>query len=279
MQLKLAGADFTFPLLTHDQALDLLAMLDYQGVDIGLFEERSHLQPSHVIPDIKASAHNLAAKVHERGLEFADIFFQASSFEVMAANHPDLAERSKSRQFFLQMLEFTHACAARHMTGLPGVRWPTESAESSIQRAADELAWRVDQARQADITFSVEPHLGSVTPTPTDVQRLLAAAPELTLTLDYTHFTYQGIPDTEVEPLIAHASHFHARGACRGRLQAPRNENVIDYAQVLREMQRVGYQGYVGVEYVWQEWERNNEVDTISESIMLRDHLRAFEHS
>ena len=41
MEHKLACADFTFPLLPHDQALALIAMLEFDGVDIGLFEERS----------------------------------------------------------------------------------------------------------------------------------------------------------------------------------------------------------------------------------------------
>ncbi len=35
--------------------------------------------------------------------------------------------------------------------------------------------------------------------------------PGLTLTLDYTHFTRIGLADTEVEPLVQYASHFHAR--------------------------------------------------------------------
>src|ERR1041385_8229426 len=46
MKLKLACADFAFPLLPHDRVLDLIAMLEFEGVDIGLFEGRSHLWPS-----------------------------------------------------------------------------------------------------------------------------------------------------------------------------------------------------------------------------------------
>jgi len=46
MTLKLACADFTFPLLPHEHVLQLIAMLEFTGVDIGLFEERSHLRPS-----------------------------------------------------------------------------------------------------------------------------------------------------------------------------------------------------------------------------------------
>ena len=51
MKFKLSCADFTFPLLPHDDALDLIAKLGVEGVDIGLFEGRSHIQPSGVIKE------------------------------------------------------------------------------------------------------------------------------------------------------------------------------------------------------------------------------------
>ena len=75
--------------------------------------------------------------------------------------------------------------------------------------------------------------------------------------------------------MIAHASHFHARGARPGRLQASFKENVIDYGRVLDVMRQVGYAGYVGVEYVWIDWEHCNEVDNLSETILMRDFLRS----
>jgi sugar phosphate isomerase/epimerase len=273
MPLKLACADFSFPLLTHDHALDVVAMLGFQGVDIGLFEGRSHLQPSDVSPRLAAAARDLSDRVQARGLAVADVFFQATSFADRAANHPDAAERRRGRELFLAMLEFTLRCNAAHLTGLPGLHWEGESVETSLDRAAEELAWRAEQARQLGVTFSVEPHLGSLTPTPEAALRLLERTPGLTLTLDYCHFTYQGIADDAVEPLVAHASHFHARAASKGRLQAPLKENTIDYGRVLRACARVGYTGYLAVEYVWIDWERCNEVDNLSETILLRDLL------
>ncbi|MCL5996755.1 MAG: sugar phosphate isomerase/epimerase [Chloroflexi bacterium] len=271
MELKLACADFTFPLLTHDQAFKLVALLGFRGIDIGLFETRSHLQPGHVIPHLAASAKELAHKVGDVGLEIADIFFQAPSFESMAANHPDANERSKGRELFLRMLEFTLRCNAPHMTGLPGVAWQGETFETSLQRCVDELAWRAEQASKVGIVFSVEAHVGSLAPTPQKALLLVTSCPGLTLTLDYTHFASQGFPDDDVEPLVKHASHFHARGARRSRLQAPLKENVIDYPRVIRAMKQTGYSGYVGVEYVWQDWEHCNEVDNVSETVMMRD--------
>ena len=99
--------------------------------------------------------------------------------------------------------------------------------------------------------------------------------PGLTLTLDYTHFTKIGMPDSVIEPLVKYASHFHARCACKDRLQSSFQKNTIDYARVLKLMKKTGYRGYVGVEYVWIDWERCNEVDNLSEAILLRDHLRS----
>ena len=84
----------------------------------------------------------------------------------------------------------------------------------------------------------------------------------------------RGIPDAEVAPLIAHASHFHARGARKGRLQARFKENTIDYARIVRAMKETGYRGYIGIEYVWTDWEHCNEVDNLSETILLRDFIR-----
>ena len=107
-----------------------------------------------------------------------------------------------------------------------------------------------------------------------EAERLVTGVPGLTLTLDYTHFTRLGMPDSAVEPLVKYASHFHVRGAREGRLQAAFKANAIDYARVLRAMRDSGYKGYLGIEYVWIDWEHCNEVDNLSETILFRDFLR-----
>ena len=74
MKPALAAADFTFPLLPHDQALDLISMLGFEGVDIGLFEGRSHLQPSAQFRHLHKNARVLRRKLADRGLRLADVF-------------------------------------------------------------------------------------------------------------------------------------------------------------------------------------------------------------
>jgi sugar phosphate isomerase/epimerase len=276
MKLKLACADFSFPLLPHERTLDLIAMLGMDGVDIGLFEGRSHLWPSKVFGNIATSAAALSRKLRDRGLRLADVFLQpAADFASLAANHPEAARRAKARSLFLKTLEFTARCGGRHVSALPGVHAAGESKADSLGRCVDELAWRVEQARQHKIAFSVEAHLGSIAPTPMEAARLVALTPGLTLTLDYTHFTRAGVPDARIERLVPHASHFHARASCKGRLQASFKDNTIDYARALRKLKAAGYRGFVGIEYVWIDWAHCNEVDNLSETILLRDFLRS----
>jgi sugar phosphate isomerase/epimerase len=272
MKSKLACADFTFPLLGHDNALDLIAMLGFDGVDIGLFEDRSHLQPSSEFRQVARSASRLKKSLSQRGLQAADVFLQtAADFKAFAINHPLAARRRKARDWFLKTLEYASGIGASHVTTLPGVYHPDESRARSWGRMAEELAWRVEQATAHGITFSVEAHLGSIAPTPQAAQKLVESTPGLTLTLDYTHFTRQGLPDRAVEPLLKSASHFHVRGACKGRLQTSLERNTIDYRRIVKVMHETGYQGYIGIEYVWTEWERCNEVDNLSETIRWRD--------
>lgn len=276
MKLKLACADFAFPLLPHDKVLDLVAALEFDGVDIGLFESRSHLWPSSEFANVGKSARQMARKLSNRGLRAADVFLQmAPDFTAFAINHPQAARRRKARDWFLKTLDYAAGCGAEHVTILPGVCFDGESAAASHARCHAELAWRLEQGSARGITCSVEPHVGSIAPSPRAAQRLVQSVPGLTLTLDYTHFARKGLADEVVEPLLDCASHFHVRGARRGRLQTSFQKNTIDYRRVVQRMHEVGYAGWLGIEYIWIDWEHGNENDCLSETILFRDFLRS----
>ncbi|MBP6440222.1 MAG: sugar phosphate isomerase/epimerase [Caldilineaceae bacterium] len=276
MAFRLACADFTFPLLPHDDVLRLVAMLGFEGVDIGLFEGRSHLWPSREFAQLDASAASLKQKLDNLGLAAADVFLQMDpDFTPWAINHPDADRRQHARDWFLRTLDYAAAAGARHVTTLPGVEFPEESVAAFWDRAVAELAWRVEQARRHDLVFGVEAHIGSLAPDPPRALKLAQDVPGLTLTVDYTHFAHQGLPDRAAEPMLAYASHFHVRGAAPGRLQVAFKDNVINYDRVLNVLRERHYQGWLGVEYIWSEWERCNECDNLSETILFRDYLRA----
>ena len=275
MKAKFACADFTFPLLSHDQSLQLVSLLDFQGVDIGLFEERSHLWPSREFKNVPRAARALRKKLDNLGLKPADFFLQmAPDFQAFAINHPEGRRRKKARDWFQSTLDYAAECGGRHVTILPGVHFEEEAQADSLSRCADELSWRVSQAKKHRLILSVEAHVGSIVPRPSLATALIGRVPGLTLTLDYTHFTRIGLPDSSVEPLVAHASHFHVRGARRGRLQERFAHNTINYSRVFKAMQKANYKGWIGIEYVWQDWEHCNECDNLSETVLFRDFFR-----
>lgn len=273
--MRFACADFTFPLLSHEQSLQLISLLEFDGVDIGLFEERSHLWPSREFENITASGRLLKQKLDDLGLQAADLFLQMDpDFIPYAINHPEKSRRIKGRDWFLKTLEYANLIECGHVTALPGVHFEDEPYDDSFGRTVDELVWRVDQANKHNVIFGVEPHVGSITSDPAAAEKLAKAVPGLTLTLDYTHFTRLNIPDSTVEPLVKYASHFHVRGAKEGRLQTSFAENTIDYEGVWRAMQSAHYTGWLGIEYVYIDWEQCNANDNLSETILFRDHMQ-----
>lgn len=274
--MRLSCGNDSFPALPHDVSVELVARLGFDGYDLSLAGDRSQVRPADVLSDIGRWAGMLEERVRGRGLEFSDVFYVPdSSFEVMAPNHPDQGEREQGREQFRAMLELVARLGSPGMTMLPGLDWPHESHEESLERAAQELGRRVVEARERGIRLSVEPHVASVCRTPHDIAQLCEMASGLELTLDYTHYVCQGFSEREIEPLLRYARHFHARGGDGARLQAPLKESTIDYERIIDRMAEIGYDGYIAVEYCWVAWERLNEVDVLSETVIMRDRLRS----
>lgn len=274
--MRLATADYSFPLLEWSKAIRLASDLAFEGIDISVFRGRSHLKPEDVLRNPSTWGEKVRTTLADSGLAIADVFgIPATQFEELAPNHPDATQRCLSREYFKRLLDFALACGAVHLTSLPGVHFQTEPEAESLCRCADELEWRRNAAQEAGVCFAVEAHTGSIISHPGGAQQLLDFVPGLTLTLDPGHFVCQGFTQAEIVPLVKRTSHFHARCGRPGRLQAPLKENTIDFAAYVGALKACGYAGWLAVEYVWIDWEHCNEVDIVSETILLRNLLRS----
>lgn len=275
-KLRLCCADFTFPLLEHQKVFDLISLLGFEGIDIGLFSGRSHITAETEFDNIGKKAKALKQQTGDKGLSIADIYLQLdTNLAKFAINHPDDSKRTYARQSFLKCIEYTKEAGAKHLTTLPGMLFTDETPERSVQRSYEELNWRVEQTKAAGLHFSIEVHTGSPFINPVDSLKLVEAVPGLELTLDYTHYIRNGYAQLDVDPLLPYAGHFHARGATPKKLQSSVTENVIDYADIVHKMKANGYEGWIGLEYIWIDWEGCNEVDTISETIRLKKIIEA----
>ncbi len=50
-------------------------------------------------------------------------------------------------------------------------------------------------------------------------------------------------------------------------------ENTIDFQNIVRSLARRRFKGWIALEYVWIDWEHCNEVDILSETMLLREQL------
>ena len=140
----------------------------------------------------------------------------------------------------------------------------------SEQRTSSACVWR----RRASAAFGCRsrPHLGSVASTPARALELLERTPGLGLAR-LQPLRLPGHPAGGIDPLVprAHLPCGARPGVCRRRSGRASSTS----SGCMDPPSRAGFEGYVGLEYVWLDWEHCNECDNLAETILLRDRLQA----
>jgi Sugar phosphate isomerases/epimerases len=268
--------DYSFPLLPTPDAVQLVKMLGFDSIALGLWGAHTQLS-ARTLPDDPDAVGGLADLLGRSGLAVSDVFFiPDADYSVMAIDHPSPDERAAGRERFVKALEVARRLGSRGITLVPGVAYPDVDAAESLRTAAEELRARVDLGQAAGVQVTVEPHIGSITETPAQVLELLGLVPGLGITLDLSHFVMQGIAQSEVDidELYARIGLVHARGARPGRLQVGMADNTIDFRAMVQRLKAVGYDGLIATEYLWVAQGGCDEDDTLSETILMRDLLR-----
>jgi sugar phosphate isomerase/epimerase len=269
-----SGIDLTFPSLSFEKSLKLIKLLDFEKTDIALTAEADtrHLYTYKELENPRENGKKLLEYLHAHALVQTDLFVFLGDNNKTALNNPDRAVREKSSDVFRRSVDYAISCECRHITMLPGVVF-NDDYSSSLRCAAEELSWRTDYAAQKEITLSVEAHIGSVADTPQKAVELLTKTKGLTLTLDYSHFIKNGSAQVEIDPLLQFTSHIHLRNAAKGSSQTIFQESEIDWLQVIQKIKQFKYSGALTLEFCSQSWENQNRVDTIGETVFLRDYL------
>jgi sugar phosphate isomerase/epimerase len=260
-----------------ESAAAILKILGFEYVDITGYTKAPFeaITPWEIAQDPAGARAKIDALRERHGLSPADYFFTfGEGFLDHCVNDPDPEVRRANREVFREVVPFCRDVGFSHITTLPGVIWDGLGPERSLEIAAEALNELVPISLDAGIPMGIEPHLESVVESIDRTQRLVEAVDGLTLTLDYTHFVAQGIPQEEVDVLAQHASHFHARQGAPGRLQTGMKDGTLDYQKIIQKLREVGYDGFLTVEFAYQEWKGCNQTDTIAETIQMTNLLR-----
>lgn len=276
--MRLSCPDYTWPSLPHHAALDLIAALDFEAVDVGFMTGRSHVLPERVGSDARRAGEQVRSALDARELAVADVFaIPAADFLSLAANSPDPAAQGRSLAYFETAIAFAQGLGANGLTTLPGMQFPDDTFADALQRSADGLRRRIEMAADAGLALSVEPHAESIIDTPDKTWQLLDLLPELKLTVDHAHHIYSGADQSDIDALLPAARHLQCRPGRPGALQVRVVEDAIDFRRVVDLLTESGYDGYLAIEFVWQDWLDCYNVDTVGETALMRDRLRSYD--
>jgi sugar phosphate isomerase/epimerase len=268
--LPLSGAAWSFVGATLQESAGIWRSLGVHTIDL-LAVPGATVDSAALI----AKPESEAARIRALNTPVANLIFAfGSSFSDRALNHPDREVRIRNADAFDAVIEFCRLAAISSITLLPGIEQPGWSREHSVAVAAEVLNQFAASGQANGINVSFEPHVESLFESPAQTLDFLEANPQLKITLDYSHFVYNGYAQDEIDCLARFAAHVHLRQGAPRVLQARWNDGVIDFGKVVRTLRQAGFSGYYALEYEHDSWLDNDRVDVISESIKMRDAVK-----
>lgn len=262
--MQLSMTSWSFPACTLAECAGISRALGINALDVSLFY-RSGLDKAEILSDPKAAAARLA------GLDVAIPNYYHLFGEGLSGQNLSLPGTiAQNVKDIAQVLTFADAAGIGSVFILPGIVNPGQSRDQAALQSIDSLNALLDVARHHRAKLCIEPHVQSLAESPAIVRRLVDAT-GIGLVLDYSHFACLGYRQDEVDPLAAHAVHVHLRQAKMGALQAKFAQGTLNFPAMFGTLRDAGYQGWLSLEAVHQDFMNTLTDDVVTETIALRD--------
>ena len=268
--MRLSLTAWSLPACALPEAAAIARALGFEGLDLGYFYGPA-LDRAAILADPVAAARGVRAL----GVALPCLYHLFGG-TLADRNLADGAALDRNVADFGQVMRFCEAAAIPTVFVLPGVCNPGQDRAAALAQSARSLNRLLPLAAAAGVTLTVEPHVHSFLESPAATLALLEGAPGLRLTLDYAHFGCLGYRQDEIDALAPHAAHVHLRQARPGVLQAKSARGSINVAALLGTLRGCGYSGSLAVEYVHQDYMDTMHDDVLTETIQMRDLVRAW---
>ncbi|MFI5409310.1 sugar phosphate isomerase/epimerase family protein [Kaistia sp. UC242_56] len=266
--MKLSLTTWSLRSLTLQEAAGLSNLLGIGALDLGYFY-RPGLDREALIADPDGTAD----RVLQLGVALPNLYHLFGS-SLSDRNLADPVNRERNEADFRAVVRFAKRGGLETVFVLPGVVNPGQDRASALAESAESLRRLVAIAAPAGIQLTVEPHVHSYLESPTLVLDLLDRVPGLKLTLDYAHFACLGYRQEEIDGLAPHAAHVHLRQARAGVLQCKLSLGTLNFGAMLGTLKGAGYNGYLSIEYVHQDYMDGQHDDVLTETVDMRDCVR-----
>ncbi len=269
--MKLTLTSWSFPRCTLEEAAGIARALGFEALDAGAYPG-GHLDRDAILK----GAGSEVQRVRSLGLQISNVYYTfGAGFTARPLNSPDPQVRHENREDFRRVIEFCAAVACPSVMLLPGVIHAGASKADAIHYCIEACQELLAISQPAGVVIAIEPHVMGLLESPRDALTVVEGAPGLKLALDYAHFITLGYTQAAVDPLCAFTAHVHLRQAKPGFLQTRLEHGTLNFAAMLDALRQAGYNGYLAVEYVHQDYMQTDNVDVISETVKMRDLIRA----
>ncbi len=268
--MRLSLTAWSLPSCTLQECAAISTALGIGALDVGLFY-RSALNKAEILSDPRAAAQRL----HGLGVALPN-YYHLFGDGLAGQNLALPGTLAQNVRDLACVMEFADLAGIFSVFILPGIINPGQSRDQAARVAVESLRALQKVAGHHKAKLCFEPHVHSFAESPAMVQRLVDET-GIGLALDYAHFTCLGYRQDEVDPLAAHAVHVHLRQAKAGLLQAKFAEGTLNFPAIFATLRDAGYQGWLALEVVHQEYMNTLSDDVITETVALRDCFRTWE--
>ncbi len=213
-----------------DQALRIIAELEFGKVDVAIREQGPHVRPSEVLADV-----GLAAQRIRIGPSLAPAAFNVE------LDAPD-------EDVFRKQLRAL--CHLARLSTVSVLTLPAAGAGSALDAEIKRLTGLVRLASAESITLTVETRIGTLTEDPDAAVELCRRVPGLGLTLDPSHYVagpHQGKNYDQVFPYVRHV-HLRDTGRSAEQFQVRVGQGEIEYGRIVSQLARLNYDRLLTVE-------------------------------
>lgn len=268
--MRLSLASWSLRNCTLAEAAQLSRVLGIGALDLGYFH-----RPALDKAALLAEPERVADEVLGLGVALPNLYHLFGG-SLADRNLADPAHRDANDADFRQVVRFARRAGIPTVFVLPGVINAGQNRDEALAASAESLKRLVGIATEGGVVLTVEPHVHAYLESPALVLELLDRVPGLKLTLDYAHFACLGFRQAEVDPLAPHAAHVHLRQARAGVLQCKLGLGTLNFGAMLGTLKGAGYDGALTIEYVNQDYMDGLHDDVLSETIDMRDLVRAW---
>jgi sugar phosphate isomerase/epimerase len=219
----IACSTLCFARMPLEQALRLMAELEFSKVDVAIHEDGQHLKPSEVVQDITQAA--LRIRIGPS--------LTPAAFNVEFATTDD-------EQYLTQLKAI---CKLARATNVSLLCIPAGSSGAGLDAEVKRLRPLVHMVETEGLVLTVPTRIGTVTEIPGAARELCERVPGLGLTLDPSHYVngpHQGESYDEVFPFVRHV-HLRDSGKAPGKFQVRVGQGEIEYGRIISQLQRLRY--------------------------------------